>query len=40
VSENTINVNGVEYVRADSIPAVQSGDIADLGVRIVVLQRG
>ena len=40
MSENTINVNGVEYVRADSIPAVQSGDIADLGVRIVVLQRG
>ena len=33
----TITINGAEYVRADSIPTAPSDD---MGVRIVVLQRG
>lgn len=33
----SITINGAEYVRADSIPTVLSDD---MGVRVVVLQRG
>ena len=33
----SITINGAEYVRADSIPTAPSDD---MGVRIVVLQRG
>jgi hypothetical protein len=38
ISHNTLTLNGVEYVRKDSIPATNSAPLGDM--RIIVADRG